>query len=55
LISDFIDHLAFDGPTSEPDDLPERIRSFFKSYEWKYALALLTASFKHNGFAEEGE
>jgi hypothetical protein len=44
-------------PYTSPDDadLLRRVREFFTSYKWIYALVLLSASFKQKGFSEEAE
>jgi hypothetical protein len=55
LIAELVDRLASNAPISERVDFPEWMGRVFKDYEWQYALKLLTASFKHNGFSEEGE
>jgi hypothetical protein len=54
LISEFHD-LMTSNRSINPPDIEQQIRKFFKHYDWTYALSLLSASFKHRGFSEEGE
>jgi Protein of unknown function (DUF2971) len=54
LISEFQDLVRSNHVMNEPD-FAQQFRTFVKQYEWNYAVALLSASFKHEGFREEGE
>jgi hypothetical protein len=54
LIAEFQELVASNHGMNE-FDLEQQIRTFFRHYEWTYAVALLSASFKHWGFREEGE
>jgi hypothetical protein len=54
LISEFRD-LVTSNRGINPPDVEQQIRTFFKHYDWTYALSLLSASLKHKGFSEEGE
>jgi Protein of unknown function (DUF2971) len=54
LVSEFVDVLASQNLTDQ-QDVSQELRAFFQTYNWTYALALFSASFKHKGFSEEGE
>jgi hypothetical protein len=54
LIAEFRD-LMTSGRSIDSPVVEQQIRTSFERYRWTYALALLRASFKHNGFSEEGE
>jgi hypothetical protein len=54
LISEF-QELVISNRCMNEFDLEQQIRTFFRHYEWTYAVALLSASFKHWGFREEAE